>query len=47
MLNRLTSLTVTHSKAIKMLRVAAMAAVLVVLFALPHLVSAGPDIFGP
>jgi hypothetical protein len=40
-------LTVTHSKVIKILRVAAVAAVLVVLFALPHLVSAGPDIFGP
>jgi hypothetical protein len=38
---------VSHSKAIKMLRVAAVVAVLVVLFALPHLVSAGPDIFGP
>jgi len=47
MLNRLCFLTVAHSKSVKLMRVAVLAIALVVLFALPHMVSAGPDIFGP
>ena len=47
MLNRLFCTAVQHRNAIKLLRVVAVLAVLAVALALPSLVSAGPDGWGP
>ena len=47
MLNRLFCAAAQHRNAIKLLRVAAILAVLAVSLAVPSLVSAGPDGIGP
>jgi hypothetical protein len=47
MFNRLFCVTARHANIVKMLRVAAIVAVLAISLAAPHLVSAGPDAWGP
>jgi hypothetical protein len=47
MLNRLFFIGAKNTNNIKMLRVAAILAVLAISLAAPHLVSAGPDAWGP
>jgi len=47
MLNRLFCASVQHRNVLKLLRVAAIVAVLAITLAAPHLVSAGADGWGP